>query len=503
MSSAEAASREKSIDIKEVKAIILRRKWLIILPLIIVTGLAYGGSHSLKPEYRSSTIIWIDRPSNVSRELISIIGTDRTMRETGEQQRRKLQALQNEITSQAYLYQLIRDLGLDKDPDIARQAARMREENSELSLEQLKYQLLLDRLRKRIDVAFVGTDQIRLTVESFDPIEARDMVTRLTEIMEQEKTKYELEKILDNQSFADLQLQKTEYYYQQAIDSLTAAQSRLTKLQLPGNISSESNRREILSDIDKTKLEISNFISEQNKLSTKLAELQLDKARIKYTDTIVELRTEIDGQVATFAAMMEKYAWSEQNVINVNIRLNDNMKYLEQELSGAVDEQFASYPENQRQLLKRYFIVKEHLDILKSKRNQLQLFLNKIDERINQLPRFQAELAELERKVEDARKYRDAFRSEEAIVSILSERAKDRTKYKIIEPARVPLAPFWPDRRKIVAMGILLGLMLGGAAAFLAEMFDHSFRRVEDIREVLQLPVLATIPKIERLTFRR
>ena len=132
----------------------------------------------------------------------------------------------------------------------------------------------------------------------------------------------------------------------------------MAKLQLPVNISSEGNRREILSDIDKTKLEISNFISEQDKLSTKLAELQLDKARIKYTDTIVELRTEIDGQVATFAAMMEKYAWNEQNVINVNIRLNDNMKYLEQELSGAVDEQFASYPENQRQLLKRYFYGK-------------------------------------------------------------------------------------------------------------------------------------------------
>ncbi len=83
------------------------------------------------------------------------------------------------------------------------------------------------------------------------------MVTRLAEILEQERTKYELERILDNQSFADLQLQKTEYYYQKAIDSLTAAQTRLTTLMLPENISSEKNRRDILSDIDKTDLEIS------------------------------------------------------------------------------------------------------------------------------------------------------------------------------------------------------------------------------------------------------
>ncbi|MCK4856593.1 MAG: hypothetical protein KAT58_01350 [candidate division Zixibacteria bacterium] len=499
----ETASKEKAIDIKEITAIILRRKWLLILPLMVITGLAYGSSYLLKPEYRSSTIIWIDRPSNVSRELINIIGVERTMRETGEQQRRKLWALQNEITSQTYLYHLIRDLSLDNDPVLARQAARMRETYPELSLEQLKYQLLLDRLRKQIGVAFVGTDQIRLIVESFDPVKARDMVTRLAEILEQEKTKYELEKILDNQSFADLQLQKTEYYYQKAIDSLTAAQTRMTKLQLPENISSESNRRDILSDIDKTELEISDYTSERDKLFTKLAQLQLDKVRLKYTDTIVELRTEIDGQVATFAAMVEKYAWNEQNVINVNIRLNDNIKYLERELARAVNEQFASYPQSHRQQLMRYFIVKEHLDILKSKRNQLRLSQKKIDRRINQLPKLQAEIAELERRVEDARRYRDAFRSEEATVAILSERARERTKYKIIEPARIPLAPFWPDRRKIMALGVLLGLIVGGAAIFLVEMFDHSFKRVEDVQEVLQLPVLATIPRIEKLTYLR
>ena len=52
-------------------------------------------------------------------------------------------------------------------------------------------------------------------------------------------------------------------------------------------------------------------------------------------------------------------------------------------------------------------------------------------------------------------------------------------------------------------MGFLLGLIVEGAAIFLAEMFDHSFKRVEDVQEVLQLPVLATIPRIERLTFLR
>ncbi|MEA3296669.1 MAG: Wzz/FepE/Etk N-terminal domain-containing protein [candidate division Zixibacteria bacterium] len=489
----------KAIDVREIFALLLKRKWLIIIPLILVTAVAYGGSFLLTPLYQSSTIIWIDKPHNVSRELTNIIGGDVRQRTSSADRRRQLQALQNEITSQKYLFQLIRDLGLDNNPDVTLKAAEMRQTNSEQSLEKLKYHLLLEKLRSRISVTFVGADQIEISIESEDPTGARDKVTRLTEILEQEKTKYELEKILDNQVFADLQLQRTEHEYRMALDSLTAAKTHLITLQLPENISSQENRREILSDIDKTKLDISDYSDEIKSLKRNLTGFDLQQARIKYTDSLVELRAEIDGQMSTFTSLMEKYAWNEQNITNVNIRLNNNVRFLEDEISLCVDAQYASYPENQRQLLRRYFIVKENLDILNSRKSQLQLSLDRIDERISYLPKREADIAELERRVEDARRYRDAFRSEETTVEILSERAKDRTKYKIIEPASIPLAPFWPDKKKIIVMGFLLGLVIGGAAVFLVEIMDNSFKRVEDVLDVLQLPVLATIPRIERL----
>jgi len=469
--------KEKTLGVQDILAVVVKRKWLIIVPLVMVLGLVYASTYVLAPKYQSSTIIWIDQPANVSRELANILGGEGTPRESGEDRRRRVQALKNELTSQTYLFQLIRDLGLDADPDITRQAARMREDNPSYSLEQLKYNLLVDQLRKQISVDFVGKDQIQVTVESGEPVLARDMVSKLTEILELEKTRYELETILDNQSFADLQLQKTEFLYRQMIDSLTSAQARLTTLQLPQNISSESNRRDILSDLDKAQLEVDDFTDERDQLQRQLRDLNLGALRLKYTDSIVELRTEIDGQVVRISSMMEKYAWNEQIIINVNIRLNDNLRFLEQSIGREVDRQFASYPENQRALLERYLIVEEHLDVLKSQKRQLQQSLANIDERINQLPRLQAEISELERKVVDARKYRDAFQSEETTVEILSERAKERTKYRIIEPPRVPVEPFWPDIKKLMVLGFVLGALLGGAAAFIAELFDGSIMR--------------------------
>ncbi|MEA2031088.1 MAG: Wzz/FepE/Etk N-terminal domain-containing protein [candidate division Zixibacteria bacterium] len=493
------AATEKSINIRDIISIVIKRKWLIIIPLLIVTGLAYGVTYFLEPEYESSTIIWIDKPSSVSRELVNILGRERNYRESGDDRRNRLQALQNEITSRVYLHQLIRELNLDENPEITRKAAKMRERNSSFSLEQLKLNLLDNQLRKQISVSFAGADQIKLTVKSNDAVLARDMVTALTKILEQEKNRYELENILNNQTFADMQLQKTEYHYQQVIDSLTEAQKLLAQLQLPESISSESNLHDISSDIERSQLEIDDYKSNKQRLKKNLSALELEWARIEYTDSIVELRAEIDAQITQYANLMGKYEWNTYNVINENIRLNDKLKILESVINEAVDEQFASYPENHRDLLKKYFVLEERLDILQSRKHKMQQSLVDINERVDKLPQIQTEISELERHVDDARKYRDAFKSEEVTVSILSERIKDRTKYKIIEPAKIPFNPVWPDVQKILLMGVMLGLILGVAAVFLAEIFDNSFKKVEDVENSLKLSVLATIPKIEKL----
>jgi len=142
----EDPSQGKTINFREIIAVVFKHKLLIILPVIIVSAIAYGSSFMIHPQYRSSAIIWIDTPSNLSRELIEIMG-DRRMQEGRDSNRRKLLALENELKSQGYLFELIRDLKLDNDPDISRAAARMREKNPDFSLEQIKFELLVNKLR--------------------------------------------------------------------------------------------------------------------------------------------------------------------------------------------------------------------------------------------------------------------------------------------------------------------------------------------------------------------
>ncbi len=491
-----------TFDVKDIIQIILRNKWLLIIPIVLSTIVAYGGSYYLTPKYQSSTIIWIDKPASVSRELTSIIGSERYIRESGDDRRRKLQALRNEITSQVYLIQLIRDMKLDDDHDLTLEATKLREQNPAFTVDQIKVNILSEKLRKQITVNYVGKDQIELTIESSDPVKARDIATNLALIMESEKTKYEHDKILDNQRFADLQLERTEFYYQQAIDSLAQAYVRVTSLRLSDEISSDANKREILRDVNDTENDIGRYSNQVNGFTNQLKLIGLEKSRIEYNDEMIQLRTGIDGQISAYVNMMEKYPWTDQDVINVNIRLIDNMRQLELGIAPLVKEQFFSNTENERNILKDYFIAREYVDILKSRRTHLQNSYDNLINKINILPRLETEIADLEGRVEDAKRIRDAFRSEETTVGILFEQAKERTKYKVIEEAKIPFEPFWPDKNKIVILGFIMGLVIGGASILLKEILDSTFKKTEDVEAFLGLPVIAVIPKIDKMKFR-
>ncbi len=60
----------------------------------------------------------------------------------------------------------------------------------------------------------------------------------------------------------------------------------------------------------------------------------------------------------------------------------------------------------------------------------------------------------------------------------------------------MPSVPSAPKRFKITLGALAAGVVLGGLAALLMEMRDHSFHGVEEIRSALALPFVVGIPTL-------
>jgi capsular exopolysaccharide synthesis family protein len=68
----------------------------------------------------------------------------------------------------------------------------------------------------------------------------------------------------------------------------------------------------------------------------------------------------------------------------------------------------------------------------------------------------------------------------------------------IVDAATPPLFPFEPNVRNIAMVGLMGGLLLGLAWAFIREYMDDSVKRTEQIEQEFGLPLLGLIPQVSR-----
>ena len=90
----------------------------------------------------------------------------------------------------------------------------------------------------------------------------------------------------------------------------------------------------------------------------------------------------------------------------------------------------------------------------------------------------------------------------ERICAILDDRIKELNvtedvgalNISILEVARPADSPSKPEKSKLMAMALALGLMLGGGLAVLRDALDYRLRSADEISAILGIPVLGVIP---------
>jgi uncharacterized protein involved in exopolysaccharide biosynthesis len=148
----------------------------------------------------------------------------------------------------------------------------------------------------------------------------------------------------------------------------------------------------------------------------------------------------------------------------------------------------------------------EALRYLESQRAELQgqeAALARMEERMNRLMQQNVALYEasirskqIQRRLgvleESYQTY--ARRMEEARIKNTTDADQIFTVSILSHPTLNP-SPVFPQKPKVVALGLVLGLVVGATLGFIREFFDHTFKRPEDVRGYTGLKTIFSLPQ--------
>lgn len=496
---------DNQIDIRAVWAIIWRRKWLIIIPTVIVASVAFAGSYFIAPEFESSTIIQIEQQVPMTIDLQRLVFQQSTNRSQAYRNPSyQLRSILNEIRSLAYISLLDDRLKLTSLPEVQSQARMFVRTQPYLTLDQAALLALQAMLRDDIRVDLASDDQVRIVVLSEQAIMAKDIAGAFADIFISEKLKEYLLQVRSSQSFSDDQLTK----YEEQLKKVTARKAQIKKdikqIQLDPAISSESNLSSLRAEIALIIRLIDDLRQEEKRLLGALSdaeEIFISQFTLYYAETEKQNDQDLENQARQTYDLVTNYAWDDSRVFDFKVRANNLISIIEKRTGELVRNRYSDIDDRSQKRLARLTHIRSNIKYLVSSKLYMNSALDDISQKISLMPVYQSRLDEINNKITATADIRDLFKfqQESSIISQAAVKELTGLKYRIIEHARMPIFPVTPNRRKILLMGIILGLMLGIATMVLIELFDGSIKDAAEIEELVGLPVIGVMPKMKLL----
>jgi len=167
------------------------------------------------------------------------------------------------------------------------------------------------------------------------------------------------------------------------------------------------------------------------------------------------------------------------------VQLREDIASVEKQITAETQTINSTSTDN---LKTKYLVAKERLVVLASQRVQ------KKNELLSERDKNVA-YATLQREAEANRVHYNTLSKTQKETDIADGVVSDNI--SIMDPAFVPIAAHSPNVKKNVAVGMLFGLMLGLAVAFIRDRLDVRIRNVSDLEDLVDLPVLGTFPFVK------
>lgn len=433
-------------NLQEIKRVIRRRKALLVITPLLFIGLSFIALYTLEPKYTSSTTILVQKEGSINPALLYQMNIELEEEPTNE-----LEAFESFVTSRSILEKLISELGLESEVE-----------------GEINKKAVIETLRGQISVAQGSSDSYELSFEDTDPERAKKAVEFLSNEYIKTKTILDRRRAQESVEFFAARLEEIEQIIEEQRNDIISSTSQNIK-SLPVNSQAlQSRLQDINTQIETLDWELyqlegqMSYLNEflnQNESQFSVSPLyKLPLEDMTYGSELSDLLDEYDE-------MDDQYTDSYPQLR----QLRDRIKQLVERIPGTMESTKARI------------------------KNQRQELINQRNRVIDQMEQSYVAEQQSSTKQSSFAVYQDLYndmkiRLEQAeFTSEISERASG--KYTILDPPAMPEEPSSPNRKLVLAAGLLLGIMVGGLMIIIAEILDNTVRTEKDLQ--LEKPIIA------------
>lgn len=254
-------------------------------------------------------------------------------------------------------------------------------------------------------------------------------------------------------------------------------------------------------DVNNQIVEAKAQLAEVHRQLAKQSETYISSETITTNPEVQALQSQLTALEIQLPTLLEKYSKGSPQVSEVEIKIREIKNMVSEKVAEIVGSKVSTRNPIYQNLLAQVVSLETNLISLQTKKESLSSSVKEYESRLEKLPDKELNLARLER----------AVKVSENIYIILLEKYQEARinevmelgDIRIIDKARIPQDPIKPNKKLNLAIGGILGLMLGVMLVFFLEYMDNTIKTTDDIERYLGLPVLGLIPKVTLKTKRK
>jgi len=479
-------NREMTID--DLLAILRRRLWTVLLPVLLGPVVGYLISLALHERYTSTTLVLVEQ-QKVPESYVRSVVTDEL--------NQRLATMQEQILSRTRLQPIIEKFGLYKE-DMGR----------------VPMEELVAKLRKTISVTAVrpmsgtkenGLPGFTISFTADKPRLAQQVCAEITSMFMEENLRLREQQAEGTTEFLAKQLEEAKRKLDEQDARLAAFKERYIG-QLPGQ---EQTNMNILMGLTAQLDAVSQLLTrtQQDKsymeslLGQQLAAWQASREE-NSPDTLEKQLTTLQSQLVTLEA---RYTADHPDVRKTKNDIAQLKKKIEEAGTATKDKpttgvQTAKLVEPpQIQQLRN--LIHQAVQTIREKtqdQERLQTQIRTYQARVQLSPMVEQQYKEITRDYQTALEFHNSLlaKKTESEMARDLERRQQGEQFRVMDPANLPEKPSFPNRPLFAGGGLAAGLLLALGVVAVLEARDKSMHNERDVQYYLQLPTLALVPSL-------